>query len=175
MSRFKVIHPKYYKHLTLKDMRGRILPIGQVIACHFSQDHTMVTNFLDFNHKHPKYKVVKSLFYYLDRFSRNLAETDKTSWFFEIENREIDFFSFFFSTKVSDFVSNLNCNCSQLSFKVYIVYVAQKLPISRFLIDFFSSGPWPLQRPPEAANSTSATSIGYQILEKYVSFHMRYC
>ena len=39
---------------------------------------------------------------------------------------------------------------------------------------FFSPGPWPLRRPPEAANSTSATSIGYQILEKYVSFHMRY-
>ena len=74
---------------------GGILPIGQEIACHFSQDHTMVTKFLGFIHKHPKYKVVKSFFYYLDRFSRNLAETDKTSWFFEIENREIDFFSIF--------------------------------------------------------------------------------
>ena len=38
---------------------GRILPIGQEIACHFSLDHTMVTKFLDFIHKHPKYKVVK--------------------------------------------------------------------------------------------------------------------
>ena len=55
----------------------------------------MVTKFLDFVHKHPKYKVVKSFFYYLDRFSRNLAETDKTSWFFEIENHEINFFPIF--------------------------------------------------------------------------------
>ena len=36
-------------------------------------------------------------------------------------------------------------------------------------------GPWPLWRPPEAAISTSATSIGYQILGEYLSFHMRYC
>ena len=128
----------------------------------------MVTKILDIIHKHPKYQLVKSFFYYLDRFSRNLAETDKTT-------REIDFFFNFFSTKVSDFISNLNDNCSQLSFEVYNVFVAQKLPISRFLIDFFSSGPWPLRRPPEAAISTSATSIGYQILVKYVSFHMRYC
>ena len=31
-----------------------------------------------------------------------------------------------------------------------------------------------LRRPPEAAISTSATSIGYQILAEYVSFHMRH-
>ena len=72
-------------------------------------------------------------------------------------------------------MSNLNDDCSQLSFEVYNVSVAQKLPISEFLIEFFSPGPWPLRRPPEAAISTSATSIGYQILVKYVSFHMRYC
>jgi len=30
--------------------------IGQVIACHFSQDHTMVTKILDFIHKHLKKK-----------------------------------------------------------------------------------------------------------------------
>ena len=51
-------------------------PIGQEITCHFSQDHTMVKKFLDFIHKHPKYKVVKSFFYYFDRFFRNSAETD---------------------------------------------------------------------------------------------------
>ena len=28
-------------------------PIGQEIACHFSQDHAMVTKILDFIHKHP--------------------------------------------------------------------------------------------------------------------------
>ena len=60
--------------LTLKDPGegGRILPGGQEIACHFSQDHTMVTKFLDFIHK----QVVKSFFYYLDRFPRNSVETE---------------------------------------------------------------------------------------------------
>ena len=56
---------------------GRILPIGKEIACHFSQDHTMVTKFLDFIHTHPIKKVVKLVFYYLDRFSKNLAKTDR--------------------------------------------------------------------------------------------------
>ena len=70
---------------------------------------------------------------YLDRFSRNLAKTDKISWFFGIENREIDFFFIFFSTKVSDFVLNLHDDCSQLSFELYNVFVGQKLPISRSL------------------------------------------
>ena len=74
---------------------GRILPGAQEIACHFSQDHTMVTKFLDFIKKHPKYKVVKSFFYYLDRCSRNSAETEPRSWFFGIENHKIDFFSTF--------------------------------------------------------------------------------
>ena len=32
-----------------------------------------------------------------------------------------------------------------------------------------------IRRPPEAAISTSATSIGYQILAKDLSFHMRLC
>ena len=64
--------------LTLKDVGGRglILPGGREIAFHFSQDHTMVTKFLDFIHKHPKYQVVKSFFNYLDRFSRNSAENE---------------------------------------------------------------------------------------------------
>ena len=87
--------------LTLKDMRGGGWnhPAGQEIACHFSQDHTMVTKFLDFIHKHPNYKVVKSFFYYLGRFSRNLAETAKKLQFFEIEKRGIVFFSFFSKQK----------------------------------------------------------------------------
>ena len=68
--------------LTLKDEGGGggggglIQPIGQEIAYHFSQDHTMVKKFLDFIDKHLKYKVFKSFFYYLDRFSRNSAETE---------------------------------------------------------------------------------------------------
>jgi hypothetical protein len=57
----------------------------QEIACHFSQDHGMVTKILDFIHKH-------SEIYYLDRFSRNLAKTNKTFKFFGIEIRKIDFF-----------------------------------------------------------------------------------
>ena len=70
--------------LTLKDW--------YLVSCHFSQDHAIVTKILDFIHKHPKYKSVKSFFYYHDRFSKNLAETDKTFWFFGIKNCEIDFF-----------------------------------------------------------------------------------
>ena len=87
------------KSISVQCGGGRILPIGQEIACHFSQDHTMVTKFLGFIHKHPKYKVVKSFFYYLDRFSRNLAETAKKLQFFEIEKFGIDFFSFFSKQK----------------------------------------------------------------------------
>ena len=74
---------------------GRILPGGQKIACHFSLDHAMVTKFLDFVHKHLKYKVVKSFFYYLDRFSRNSAKTEPKLYFLGIENHKIDFFSTF--------------------------------------------------------------------------------
>ena len=80
-----------------------------------------------------------------------------------------------FCWKFYFFYLNLNCTCSQLSFEVYNVCVAQKLRISEFLINFLSPGTWPLRRPPEAAISTSATSIGYQILAKDLSFHMRHC
>ena len=37
----------------------------------------MATKILDFIHKHPNQKVLKSFFDYLDRFFRNLAKTDK--------------------------------------------------------------------------------------------------
>ena len=84
-------------------------------------------------------------------------------------------FFIIFIAKFSNFISNLNDYCSQLSFEVYNVFVAKKLRISEFFIEFFSSGPWPHPRPLEAAISTSATSIGYQILAEYLSFHMRYC
>ena len=58
---------------------------------------------------------------------------------------------------------------------MYNVFLAQKLRMSEFFINFFSSGPWPIQQPLEAAISTSATSTGHQILAEYVSFHIRYC
>jgi hypothetical protein len=84
------------------------------------------------------------------------------------------FFNFFIA-KSTNFISNLNDDCSQLSFEVHYVFVAQKLRISEFLIGFLFAWTPPLQRPPEAAISTSATSIGYQILAKDLSFHMRLC
>ena len=59
------------------------------------------------------------------------------------------FFNFLI-TKSSNFISNLNENCSQLSFEVYNVCVAQNLRISEFLIEFFFA--WTL--------ATSATSRG---------------
>ena len=71
-------------------------------------------------------------------------------------------------------ISNVKNDCSQLPFEVYNVCVAQKLRISEFLIEFFLPGPWPLRRHPEAAISTSATSIGYQILAEDVTFHIGY-
>ena len=43
---------------------GLKVPAGQEIACHFSQDHTVVTKILDFIHKHLNYKVLKSFFDY---------------------------------------------------------------------------------------------------------------
>ena len=55
----------------------------------------IVKKFLDFIHKHPKYKVVKYFFYYRGTFFRNSAETEPRSWFFGIENYKIDFFSTF--------------------------------------------------------------------------------
>ena len=68
-------------------------------------------------------------------------------WDRKSQNR---FFFKFFITKSPDFISNLNDNCSQLSFEVYNVFVAQKLPISEFLIEFFFA--WTL--------ATSAASRG---------------
>ena len=118
----------------------------------------MVTKFLDFIHKHPNLKVVKSFFHVT--FFRNLAKTDTKLGIFGIENHKIDFFI----TKSSNFISNLNEDCSQLSFEVYNVFVAQKMQISEFLIEFYFAWTLPLRRPPEAAISTSATFIGYQIL-----------
>ena len=105
------------------------------------------------------------------RPSRDRAEI-MIFWDRKPQNR---FFFNFFITKSSNFISNLNDDCFQLSFEVYNVCVAQKLQISEFLIKLFLPGPWPLWGPPEARISTSATSIGYQILGKVLSFHMRYC
>jgi hypothetical protein len=81
----------------------------------------------------------------------------------------------FFITKSPNFISNLNDDCSQLSFEVYYVFVAQKLKILENVKHFFAPGPWPLRQPPEALILTSATSIGSQILAEDTSFYMKYC
>ena len=93
-------------------------------------------------------------------------------WDQKSQNR---FFFNFFITKSPNFISNLIQDCSQLSFEVFSVCVAQKFVDFRIFDQIFLLGPWSLQRPPEAAISTSATSIGYQILAKDLSFYMRYC
>ena len=89
-------HTLLYMESSLKEAGGGPkVPAGQEIACHFSQDHTMVTKILDFIHKHPNLKVVKSFFHYLDRFFRNLAKTNKKVEFFGIEKPKIYSFSIF--------------------------------------------------------------------------------
>ena len=47
----------------------------------------------------------------------------------------LDFDEFHFIS--INFISNLNDDCSQLSFELYNVCVAQKLQISEFLIELF--------------------------------------
>ena len=113
------------------------MPSGFSIGCHFSQDHAMVTKILDFIHKHLNYKVLKSFSDYPDRFFRNLAKIDEKLQFFWSKNREIDFFFFFFLTKVSYFVSNINDDFHEASFEVYYVSVSQKLGILGFSPQIF--------------------------------------
>jgi hypothetical protein len=108
------------------------VPAGQEIVCHFSQGHAVVTKILDFIHKHSNYKLVKSFVHYLDRFFRNLAETDKKLGFFGIKNHKIDFFFNFFIAKSSNFISNMNDNFYEASFEVYYSFVRQKLAILGF-------------------------------------------
>ena len=132
-------------------------------------------NFLTLSINIPSTRQLSLFFLLFWQVFQKFSQDRQDILMFEIKNCEINFFFNFFSTKVSNFVSNLNDHYSQLSFEVYNVFVPQKLPISRFLIYFFSSGPWTLWRPPEAAISTSATSIGYQIWAKDLSFYMILC
>ena len=78
-------------------------------------------------------KICDPLFFFLHFYHRKLRKY---------------FFSSFYNKKVK----YLKNDCSQLSFEVYNVCVAQKLQISEFWSNFFSIGPWPLRRPPEACN-----------------------
>ena len=72
------------------------MPGGQEIVCHFSQGHALVTKILEFIHKHPNQKVVKSFFHYLDRFFRNLAETNKKLGFFLYRKSQNQIFQLFY-------------------------------------------------------------------------------
>ena len=63
--------------------------------------------------------------------------TDEKLQFFWSKNREIDFFFNFFITKVSYFVSNMNDDFHEASFKVYYVSVSQKLVILGFSPQIF--------------------------------------
>ena len=148
--------------LIWKDGRGGrlIQPIRQEIACHFSQDHTMIAKFLDFINKHP---------IYIDGSSRLIGNHD----FLGSKIKKIDFFNFL--KKNSNFISNLNVDCSQLSFEVYNACVALKLQILEIFDLIFLPWPWPLRRLPESLISTSVTLIGYQTLAKGLSFYVRYC
>ena len=71
-------------------------------------------------------------FDYLERFFRNLAETDKKLGFFGIKNHKIDSFFNFFITKSSNFISNMNDDFYEASFEVYYIFVRQKLAILGF-------------------------------------------
>ena len=84
---------------------GLKVPTGQEIACHFSQNHTVVTKLLDFIHKHLILKVVKSFFHYLDRFFRNLANTNKKIRFLGDRKSQNQIVFNFFVTKFSKFIS----------------------------------------------------------------------
>ena len=64
------------------------------------------------------------------KFSRDRAEI-MIFWDRKSQNQ---FFSIFFTTKSPNFISNLNDDCSQLSFEVYNICVAKKLWILEFLI-----------------------------------------
>ena len=123
---------------TLKDAgeEGLKVPTGQVIICHFSQGHAVVTKILDFIHKHSNYKVVKSFVHYLDRFFRNLAETDKKLGFFEIKFTKLIFLNFFI-TKSTNFISNINDHSYEAYFEVYYTSVSQKLATLGFSLIFF--------------------------------------
>ena len=112
--------------------------IVQDISCHFSQNHVMVTKILDFSHKHSNQKFVKSFFLISCQvFQKFSQDWQQVTNFSDQKSRTQLFFFKFFKTKVSDFVSNINDDCFQLSFQVYNVSVAQKLKSLGFLIELF--------------------------------------
>merc|ERR1712051_702557 len=99
--------------------------------------------------KHPKYKVVKSFFTILTGVPEIQPRTSRDHNFLGSKITKSIFFNIF-KTKSLNFISNLNDDCSQLSFEVYNICVAQKLWILEFLIEIFLA--WTL--------ATSATFRG---------------
>ena len=93
---------------------GSKWPTGQEIGSHFSQDHATYGHKISW-----------------------AWEKIRIFWDWKSQNQ---FFFNFFITKSPNFISNLNDDCSQLSFEVYNICVAQKLRILEFLIKFF--GPY---------------------------------
>ena len=64
-------------------------------------------------------------------------------------------------------MSDLNDDCSQFSFGVHNVCVAQKLRISEFLIGLFSPGPFSLRSP-----GISLTKNPWSFKVKVMEFQM---
>ena len=92
----------------------------------------------------------------------------------KIENHNIEFFSTF--SQQNPLILFQIGMTNVLSFLLgCIMFVFLKnWRFKNFWSFFFSSGPWPLRQPHEAAISTSATSIGYQILAEYFSFQWKW-
>ena len=80
-----------------------IQSIGQENACHFSQDHTKVTKFLDFINKHPNQKGVKSFFYYLKTDFPEIQLRPIKNYYLGSKFTKLNFFSNVFITKSSNF------------------------------------------------------------------------
>ena len=89
----------------------------------------------------PSTSHLKLFFYYLDRIFKNTAKTNRRLWFHGIENKKnINFFQLF-KKKSSNFISNLNDDCSQFSFEVYFICVTQNCRFQNFWSNFFCLDP----------------------------------
>ena len=133
-----------FRRLTLKDMgRGWFNPLVRRTPVISYRIILWSQNFLTLSINIPNYKVLKSFFYYLNRFSRIQPRPRRDYNFLGSKITKSLFFLNFFIKKFSNIILNLIEGCSQLSFEVYNVCVAQKLQFSEFLSNFFSPGPWP--------------------------------
>ena len=155
---------------------------GGAAAAHRSQDRLPFLTGSSYVHKNSwlcpyasQLEVGKVIFLLswqvFQKFSR---DRQKITIFWDRKTRNWLFF-IFFQTKVCNFVSNINEDCSQLSFEVYNVFVAQKLKILENAKHFFHIWTLATSVTSRGLNLTSATSIGSQILAEDTSFHMKHC